>query len=201
MKKRMLIGLLAYVCGQGQLVAHCQMPCGIYHDNMVYDQIDQYVETMYKCISVLNDSKFTTPKERNEFVRWVLNKENSSDEMASLITKYFLQQKIKSGETDTPARLASAHKLLFLLMQIKQCADRDIINQFADIWEEFKLMFHVEGYSCKVETIKMRKLEQKQEQLLKNTQDSKVITQTVTPTHDEHDHDHDHDDHDHPHAH
>ncbi len=77
------------------LEAHCQMPCGIYHDDMVYDQIDQYTETMYKGIAVMIDSKFETAKERNEFVRWTIQKEEASDEVASIFTKYFLQQKIK----------------------------------------------------------------------------------------------------------
>src|ERR1041384_2280617 len=88
-----------------QLSAHCQMPCGIYHDDMVYDLIDQYVETMYKGISVINNSKFSTPKEKNEFIRWVMEKDKSSDQTAYLITEYFLQQKIKGGEDDTVKRL------------------------------------------------------------------------------------------------
>jgi len=36
------------------LTAHCQMPCGIYQDAMIYDLIDQYAETMVKAVTVMN---------------------------------------------------------------------------------------------------------------------------------------------------
>ncbi len=133
------------------LSAHCQMPCGIYHDNMVYDQIDQFVETVYKGISVLNDSKFSTPRERNEYIRWVGEKESLCSNTAELIMTYFLQQKIKPGEKDTVKRLTSAHNLLFLLVAIKQNTDLETVKQFNGEWEKFKLMFHRVGYECEME--------------------------------------------------
>lgn len=139
------------------LSAHCQMPCGIYHDDMVFDQIDQFVEKMVKCMWVLNNSKFQTPRERAEFIRWVGLKEKTSDEIAQEITTYFLQQKIKPGEEETAERLAKAHQLLFLLVAIKQNTDVAVVDQFAENWEQFKLMFHVEGYECKIEQLKEKK--------------------------------------------
>lgn len=139
------------------LHSHCQMPCGIYHDEMVYDQVDQFVETAYKAITVLSDSKFATAQERNEFVRWVMQKDKMSDEMASLITTYFLQQKIKPGEDDTVKRITAAHKLLNYLMTIKQTVDMQYVNAFSEEWDKFKLMFHVEGYECKIEKAKLAK--------------------------------------------
>src|SRR5205085_11755115 len=105
MKKSLFFVFLSVIYCQISLNAHCQMPCGIYHDDMVYDQIDQYVETMFKGTSVLAKNKFSTNAERNEFVRCVCNKERMSDELANLLTTYFLQQKIKPNEDDTPARL------------------------------------------------------------------------------------------------
>lgn len=173
MLKRSLAILTAFVCCySGTLSAHCQMPCGIYHDEMVYDQLDQYVETMYKAVSVLEDSKFSTAREKNEFIRWVNQKEIQSDDAARLILTYFLQQKIKPGEADTAKRLESAHKLLFLIVGIKQNVDKHFVEDFNDEWEKFKLMFHIENYQCKVDALKVHKLQQEQK---------------------EHDHDHDHD--------
>lgn len=188
MKKIIFIGILtAGLCHTGIIQAHCQMPCGIYHDDMVFDQIDQYVETMYKGISVLDDNKFTSVKDRNEFVRWVLQKEKASDEAAALITQYFLQQKIKTGEDDTVKRLTSAHKLLTLLVVIKQNVDIKFVEDFMEEWEKFKLMFHREGYECDMEKLRLKKEEEKK---------------AKTGTQDSHDHPHDHDhDHDHDHTH
>ena len=142
------------------LNAHCQMPCGIYHDNMVYDQIDQFVETVYKGISVLNDSKFSTSKERNEYIRWVGEKERACNDAAELILTYFLQQKIKPAEADTVKRLTSAHNLLFLLVAIKQNTDLEIVKQFNAEWEKFKLMFHRVGYECEMEKKQFQQLKE-----------------------------------------
>lgn len=137
--------------------AHCQMPCGIYHDDMVYDQIDQYVETMVKGMSILKKNDFSSPAESNRFTRWVIQKENASNEVAEILLTYFLQQKIKPGESDTAARLESAHKLLFLLVAIKQNSDVAVVDQFSDEWDKFKNMFHVAGYECKIEMLKEKK--------------------------------------------
>lgn len=150
-----IFALLAF----NNLGAHCQMPCGVYHDEMVFDQIDQYVETMYKGMSILNSSKFHGVHDWNEVIRWVILKEKESDATANLLTTYFLQQKIKPGEADTCKRLTSCHKLLFLLVAIKQNTDVKFVKDFLEEWEDFKAMFHVEGYECQIELLKKQKRE------------------------------------------
>lgn len=153
---------MLFTFGRLDLSAHCQLPCGIYHDDMIYDLIDQYAETMYKGITVMNQSKLDSVHDFNELTRWVIEKEKESNETAQLITFYFLQQKIKPGEPETTKRLEAAHKLLFLLVAIKQNNEIRFVDQFAKQWEDFKLMFHPEGYECKVEMLKLKK---KQEEL------------------------------------
>ena len=167
MKRIWLSAGLMLCCFQGNAEAHCQMPCGIYHDDMVFDQIDQYIETVVKGITVLEDNKFSSIQDRNEFMRWVMQKENMSNETANLITTYFLQQKIKPGADDTIKRLESAHKLLFLLVLIKQGSGLGPVNDFYEEWERFKLMFHIEGYECKIEMLKEKKAEMKASELFK----------------------------------
>lgn len=137
------------------LHSHCQMPCGIYHDDMVFDQIDQYVETMVKGVTVLSENKNDSCSEKNTFIRWVIQKENMSNETAQLLTSYFLQQKIKADEDDTVKRVCSVHKMLCYLVTIKQTCDMKYVQAFSDEWDKFKLMFHVEGYECKMEKIKL----------------------------------------------
>lgn len=194
-KKIIWTGLAFVFCCQGQLSSHCQMPCGIYHDDMVFDQIDQYIETMAKGISVLTENKLKSAQNFNEFARWVSLKDRSSDEAANIITTFFLQQKIKPGEDDTVKRLVSAHKLLFYLVAVKQTVDMKVLNDFFEEWERFKLLFHIEGYSCKLEQIKLKKWAEKQKEL--KAQESHSDKPTDEGVHD-HDHDHDHD---HPHTH
>lgn len=157
--KRFVACLFTLIAFNSNLGAHCQMPCGVYHDEMVFDQIDQYVETMYKGISIMNTNKFHGVHDWNEVIRWVILKEKESDATANLLTTYFLQQKIKTGEPDTVKRLVSCHKLLFLLVAIKQNTDVKFVKDFLEEWEDFKAMFHVEGYQCQIELLKQQKRE------------------------------------------
>lgn len=166
-------GLLAVTIFFSTLLnAHCQMPCGIYHDDMVYDQVDQAVETLYKGVAVLNQTKFTNVHDMNEAVRWICEKDKICDDTAVLITEYFLQQKIKPDDPDTPKRLTAAHKLLFYLVAIKQNTDLDYVKQFNEEWEKFKLMFHREGYECEMEKKNLKALED-----LRKAQDEKKASQ------------------------
>lgn len=200
-KNALLVGIASFICHTGSLAAHCQMPCGIYHDEMVFNQIDQYIETMYKGMTELKNSKFSNPLERNNFIRWVALKESASDEMANLITQYFLQQKIKPGEPDTAKRLVSAHKMLFELTAIKQNVDLKMIEDFADEWENFKQMFHVMNYECQIDIINRRK-RQRDFELTKQPDTQKDHSPDEGNDHDhthDGDHDHSHDDHDHSH--
>jgi nickel superoxide dismutase len=192
MLKKLLVGVMLGICCQLQLIAHCQMPCGIYHDEMVFDQIDQFIETTVKAISVMEDNPFSTVQDRNAFVRWVTQKDKGADEIALLITTYFLQQKIKPGEEDTTKRVLSAHQLLFYLVQIKQTVDLKVLNDFYQEWERFKLMFHIEGYKCKVSQTKLKKWVEKRDQMLDQQTQGGSLNRNEDEHHD-HDHEHDHD--------
>ena len=156
------------------LSGHCQMPCGVYHDEIVYDQLDQYVETMHKAISELLVLKFETPAEKNYYIRWVMSKERQTNDAANTILHYFLQQKIKPGDEDTAAKLVSAHKLLFLLVSIKQTVDLKVLYEFMEEWNKFKLMFHREGYQCKIEEIKLKKWSEEAQELKKQEDEEKA---------------------------
>lgn len=147
MKQMFSAVFAAFVLFSSQLSAHCQMPCGIYDDQLVYDQVDQYYLTMYKAVSALKNSKFETLHDRNQYIRWVMLKNEESDTTAKILTTYFLQQKITpmAGDADTQKLVHSIHQLLFYLVIIKQNVDLDIVKQFGKEWENFKQMFHPEA--------------------------------------------------------
>lgn len=161
MYKRLIIpGALAIFsfCLSDNLEAHCQMPCGIYHDQMIYDKIDEYFETMMKAVAAMNNNEFKTVQEKNQFIRWVMTKEKESDEVADVLLTYFLQQKIRPNDEESFDLVKSAHKMLFLLVQIKQNADVNIVKEFGKEWDHFKELFHPE-----IECHKVVPVEQKEQ--------------------------------------
>jgi len=125
------------------LSAHCQMPCGIYDDQMIYDQVDQFYLTAYKAVKALENNKFETDEDKNQFIRWVMTKERLCNETAVLLTTYFLQQKIMPID-DNADLVKSLHKLLFQLVVIKQNVDIKLVKEFGKEWENFKKQFHPE---------------------------------------------------------
>ena len=185
------------------LYAHCQMPCGVYHDQMIYDKIDEYYETMYKCVAAMNNNEFKTVTEKNQFIRWVMTKDRMSDEVAEIITAYFLQQKIEPT-ADNADMVASLHKILFLLPAIKQNADLKMIKQFGDEWDHFKSLFHPELICTPPKPPKNDDQQPKKGEPPPAPKMSLTIDKSVKAPVVEvhiHDHEHDHDDHDHPHTH
>jgi len=125
------------------LSAHCQMPCGIYNDQMMYDQVNQFYLTAFKAVKALEHNEFTTDEDKNQFVRWVMTKERLCNETAMLLTTYFFQQKIMPID-DNIDLVKSLHKLLFQLVAIKQNVDIKLVKEFGKEWENFKQLFHPE---------------------------------------------------------
>ena len=111
--------------------AHCQIPCGIYDDAARFKALAEHITTIEKSINeitALSAKEKLTPQEHNQLVRWVANKEHHADDFAEIVTKYFLQQRIKpakdaSGEAAVAVHLTLLHKLLVGAMKCKQNAD------------------------------------------------------------------------------
>jgi nickel superoxide dismutase len=102
--------------------AHCQIPCGIFHDDLVFATLEQNVETLQKADHELSESTLST----NQSVRWILNKETQCDQVAQTMLTYFLQQRVK---TDDPKR---SEKLNLIAIICMQCAK---VKQTVDIHE------------------------------------------------------------------
>lgn len=162
-KKFLLLACLFAFSTQNVLQAHCQMPCGIFDDTLVFKYIDQYIETMQKAVVELNDIGNSTAKDRAQFTRWVMLKEKESDLTANLITTYFLQQAITPGKEGSDEKTLAAHRLLFLLVKIKQNTDATYVNKFINEWSAFKPMFkkRIEEQRVKAEEKKSSSREHK----------------------------------------
>ena len=116
--------------------AHCQIPCGIYDDAARFKALAEHVTTIEKSIAeiaLLSAKAKLSAREQNQLVRWVANKEQHADAFAEIVTKYFLQQRIKPaspGDSKADAKVAAhltlLHKLLVGAMKCKQNADASV---------------------------------------------------------------------------
>lgn len=116
--------------------AHCQVPCGIYDDAARIEAMKEDTTTIAKAVSELealvSKSDVTS---RNQFSRWVLTKEEHASNIISVISEYFLTQKVKpkaKKDGDYSAYLesfAEHHAVMVAAMKVKQTVDKENVEK------------------------------------------------------------------------
>ena len=125
--------------------AHCQIPCGIYDDELRVQLMEEDITTIEKSMNEINTLGAATPVNYNQLVRWVMNKEEHAQKLQDIVTAYFMAQRIKppTDHGDEKAMNEYLHKLALLhaiqihAMKAKQSTDlgevatlRDLVTQF-----------------------------------------------------------------------
>ena len=112
-----------------RLAPHCEVPCGIYSDQMRFEQMLEDTATIAKAIKSLNEfagglaDAPPSGKSINQANRWVTTKENHATNTQHIIAQYFLTQRIKSDHKDYVGQLATAHRVMVAAMKCKQDSD------------------------------------------------------------------------------
>ena len=108
-------------------MAHCQVPCGIYADQMRFEQLLEDEFTISKAQDQLNElaDGEADAQTINQLGRWVTTKEEHATKIQDTITHYFLAQRIKSGNPEYAKQLMAAHGVIVAAMKCKQSADPD----------------------------------------------------------------------------
>lgn len=120
--KHFILAIL-FALSTGQLSAHCQIPCGIYHDQMVVNGLKEDVETLTKSVNAIHTNAKVTAQDQNQLIRWVMNKEKHADKLANTLVEYFLKQRITLDAEKLQDKVVSVHKMLVLSMKVKQSVD------------------------------------------------------------------------------
>lgn len=124
--------------------SHCQIPCGIYNDEMRFSMIEENILTIEKSIMEINKLSNETDKNYNQIIRWILNKEKHADDIAHLVSVYFLAQRIKpveekdsASQKDYLAKLSLLHEMLVYAMKAKQTADMSVCERLRSLLKSF----------------------------------------------------------------
>ena len=128
--------------------AHCEIPCGIYHDDQRFPTLDEHVQTIEKSMLKIVELSADPAANANQITRCVLNKEKHADNIQETVTQYFLTQRIKLPDmSDSKAvetykdQLAMLHKLLVYAMKSKQTTDVANTKVLHDTIHEFKAAY------------------------------------------------------------
>jgi nickel superoxide dismutase len=154
MKGKFALCLFAFMCFfcLPNVFPHCQIPCGIYNDEMRFTMMKEHIQTIEKSMKQIIELSKAPDKNANQLMRWVLNKEQHADELAQIVTYYFLTQRIKPVNEDDAAafedylsKISLLHKMLVYSMKTKQTTDlynvealRSLLQDFHDAYSEKK---------------------------------------------------------------
>lgn len=123
-----------FVCVNAvSVMAHCQIPCGIYDDQMRIHMMEEHVTTIAKSMSELS-----TEQSQNQAVRWVMNKEQHADALSEIVIEYFLVQRIKPGMDHYEENLKTLHEILIYSMKAKQTTDQANVKKLNELIHNFE---------------------------------------------------------------
>jgi len=124
------------------LNAHCQLPCGIYHDDLRFASLEEDIQTLNKAIAEIKANSTGSPEGNNQLVRSVNLKDEYADKIAHVMTFYFLQQRLKPGQKNLAPLLHSSFIILQLSAQLKASIDTGLVDALSEQIANFKKLYN-----------------------------------------------------------
>lgn len=138
--------ILVMIVGTSQSAwAHCQIPCGIYDDEMRFKMIEEDIATVEKSMLEITKLSQAEVKDYNQIVRWVDNKEHHADKISDTVTYYFMAQRVKPAagrDAKYEREIALMHELVYYSMKAKQTTDTAYVDNMRKSLAEFKALYN-----------------------------------------------------------
>lgn len=121
--------------------AHCEIPCGIYTDQMRIDMIEEHCKTIEKSMVEIVTLGGDPGTNANQLIRWVSNKEDHANQIQEIVTQYFLTQRIKPDAAKYEQKLALLHQMLVAAMKAKQTTDPVHVTKIRELSDAFSKLY------------------------------------------------------------
>lgn len=151
MKKILLLGsivMLVSLFYSQPAFSHCQIPCGIYGDEMRFDIIEENIRTVEKGMRQIAELSKEGDKNYNQIVRWVNNKEEHADRIQHIVYHYFMTQRLKPVSKEKTGdyqkyleKLELLHQMLFYAMKAKQTTDLNYVGKLRSVLGSFRTVY------------------------------------------------------------
>ena len=124
-----------------QAYAHCEIPCGIYDDEMRIKIINEHIVTVEKSMKRIIELEKDEHHNSNQLVRWIMNKEHHADEIQEIVSQYFMTQRIKLDMENYEKQLGLLHQMLIYSMKCKQTTDLTNVTKLKSIVDDFEALY------------------------------------------------------------
>jgi len=128
--------------------AHCEIPCGIYDDEMRIAMIAEHITTIEKSMSQIEELSKQETRDFNQIVRWVKNKEDHANELQHIVAQYFMTQRLKPADMEAKdaytaymQKLTLLHQMLYYTMKAKQTTDKSNVEKLRSLLSEFRTAY------------------------------------------------------------
>ena len=142
--KQILIAIAFVLAAVSVSFAHCQVPCGIYDDETRLEIIEENTVTIAKAMKMITDLSSDGQPNYNQIVRWINVKDEHADDIAHIVSWYFLQQRVKpvdDANADAYAKylrqVTLLHEMLVYSMKAKQTTDLANVENLEALLDDF----------------------------------------------------------------
>ena len=130
------------------VTAHCEVPCGIYDDELRIELIKEHIQTIEKAMNQINEIQNSESINYNQLVLWINTKEHHAELIQEIAEQYFLTQRINYAEPadkDTNKKyvnqLTYLHQLIVYSMKAKQSTDLKNIENLNNALSHFEVSY------------------------------------------------------------
>ncbi|WP_321330162.1 superoxide dismutase [Ni] [uncultured Ilyobacter sp.] len=126
------------------LFAHCEVPCGIYDDELRFKELYENTATIEKSTKIIIEISKEKSPDYNQLVRWINTKEIHAEKNQYIVSQYFLHQRIKPASSNSPEykdyirALELLHHISVYSMKTKQSTDLKNIELLKDAIHDFQ---------------------------------------------------------------
>lgn len=128
--------------------AHCEIPCGIYGDEMRLDMIAEHITTVEKSITMIVELSKDTEANFHQLARWITNKEEHANYIQDIVSQYFLTQRIavpdprdRAAQDKYVRQIQLLHQMLVHAMKTKQSVDLANVERLRSLLKEFREVY------------------------------------------------------------
>ncbi|MGD8720062.1 MAG: superoxide dismutase [Ni] [Candidatus Zixiibacteriota bacterium] len=149
--KRLSVAICIVAVGAAFVPAafsHCQVPCGIYDDELRVKAIAEDITTVEKCMKMIDELSADPAANMNQIVRWINTKEYHADDIMEIAADYFMAQRIKPTAADGGdayaeyvERLALMHEIMYNAMKAKQTTDPAHVEKLRSLLAAFETAY------------------------------------------------------------
>ncbi|MFN2367750.1 MAG: superoxide dismutase [Ni] [Desulfurivibrionaceae bacterium] len=135
------MAVFSLILAAASVRAHCEIPCGIYDDEMRLDMISEHVTTIEKSMNQIMELQKEKELNYNQLVRWIDNKEHHANEIQHIVSQYFLTQRLKFDDKEYVKKVSSLQKILVYAMKCKQTVELENLKKLREACREFEAFY------------------------------------------------------------